>query len=352
MSFFRGVSVDGWLVSTSEGRGGSASGRRLVPQGGSSHLSSVPSLKLFTPRAGASSRDLVSAPPPAASRLPSAPPPNYMGDADAVRKRFDEYAGGHEIPPAQADDLFAVLTTTRVVLLLDDSASMTTLVSTGGPSFNAPQVSRWLELSTLASTLVGVVASANPNGCDVHFLNRPGLAGVRDAQQLVPLFAAPPRGGTPLIGSLSSIFSTHSAEAAAGRRILVVIVTDGEPSDGSVHDLFQLLQRGRHPSFHISLAECNDNEEEMAYLDHWDKLLLNFDNSDSYRCVSRLSLPPPWRDTIVVAPHTTPPRRPTEWNSRASSARAATPSASRLWCARGWGAGATAQRWAAAVTRA
>ena len=84
--------------------------------------------------------------------------------------------------------------------------------------------------------------------------------------KLKDCFVHPPRHGTPLIGSLRGIFNKYRPEAAAGHRVLVVVITDGEPSDGTVQSLFNLLQYERHNNIHVSLAECNDNEEEMAYL--------------------------------------------------------------------------------------
>ena len=114
---------------------------------------------------------------------------------------------------------------------------------------------------------------------DVYFLNRPGVKAVTSGAQLATSFASPPAGGTPLIGSLSNIFATYNNEARSGRRIIIIVITDGEPSDGSADQLFSILQR-RGPNEFESLAECNYNEDEMAYLDGWDTRLQNFDNTD------------------------------------------------------------------------
>jgi Mg-chelatase subunit ChlD len=51
------------------------------------------------------------------------------------------------------------------------------------------------------------------------------------------------------------------ADLQQGRRVIVVVVTDGEPSDGDPGTLFMLLSRARPAGFCVSLAECNDNEE-------------------------------------------------------------------------------------------
>ena len=198
--------------------------------------------------------------------------------ADAARARFAQFVAFREIRPAMADDLFGVLTTSRVVLLLDDSGSMNTSVSDPNRPM-APPTTRWAELLRLAACVVDIVTSTTPAGCDCYFLNRPPVLGATSPEALAPAFNfAPPQGGTPLIGTLSRIFGAYQAEAEAGRRVIVVVITDGEPSDGSPDNLFALL-RARHQNVHISLAECNDNEEEMSWLDGWDQRLVNFDNS-------------------------------------------------------------------------
>ena len=50
-----------------------------------------------------------------------------------------------------------------------------------------------------------------------------------------------------------------------------------------VFPLLLWLTGHRHHNIHVSVAECNDNEEEMAFLDGWDTRLKNFDNTDDYR---------------------------------------------------------------------
>ena len=204
------------------------------------------------------------------------------GAAEAARLRFQQFVAMREVSPSVADDLFGVLTTSRVVLLLDDSGSMNTSVSDPlRPA--APPSTRWAELLRLCGCVVDIVTSTTPAGVDCYFLNRPPVLGVCAPEQVAPAFNySPPQGGTPLIRALQQIFATYGPEAEAGRRVIVVVITDGEPSDGSPEQLFAVLQQQRHQNIHVSIAECNDNEDEMAYLDGWDKRLLNFDNSDDF----------------------------------------------------------------------
>jgi hypothetical protein len=161
--------------------------------------------------------------------------------------------------------MFGVLTTSRVVLILDDSGSMATTVVQPGqsPWSTGPQVTRWSELERLAAVLVDMITSTTPEGLDCHFLNRGSFENVTSPAQLAPAFATGPQGGTPLITAFRRVFASpkYLADIQQGRRVIVVVVTDGEPSDGDVSTLFMLLARGRPAGFHVSIAEANDNEE-------------------------------------------------------------------------------------------
>jgi hypothetical protein len=60
-----------------------------------------------------------------------------------------------------------------------------------------------------------------------------------------------------MITALRRLFQQY---AAAPSRVLLIFVTDGEPSDGSYNQLFATLQ-SMPQNIYLSLVECNDNEE-------------------------------------------------------------------------------------------
>lgn len=234
----------------------------------------------------------VPVPVPVAAAVPvpvASSQPTYVGPVG--KSPFQQFVEDNEIAPDVAADLQSVLTTTKVILLLDDSGSMNTrIVDPGAAAFaqaaSGAVVTRWSELEKLAATAVEMITVTASTGLDVHFLNRGSLMGVTRRDQLTSAFAARPAGGTPLISKLTSIFRSAADECALGRRVLVIVITDGEPSDGSPDDLYAMLNtylRRMSPNLHVSFAECNDNEEEMAYLDGWDNRLPNFDNTDDYK---------------------------------------------------------------------
>lgn len=192
--------------------------------------------------------------------------------------RFDLLVKQNELTPLVASQLREVLSTCEIVLLCDDSSSMKGSISEPG---STKKTTRWLELKKLASVIIEFVTAINPNGLDIYFLNRPTLRNVVDMNGLQSTFANPPSGGTPLIGTLRTIFNEKSY-LPVNRQLLVVVITDGEPSDGSFNDLFNVLYYKPY-NVHVSFAECTDNAANMEYLDEWDNLIPNFDNTDDYR---------------------------------------------------------------------
>ena len=199
---------------------------------------------------------------------------------------FQSFVKRHELNPTTAKTLLDVISRCDVVLLCDDSDSMSQSISEEGTDAFAPKKStRWMELKKFCAALIEIVTSTHPFGLDIHFLNRPPVRQVMSPQGLSGVFSIPPNGATPLTDALSRIFRERAVSAQAGP-VLVIVVTDGEPTSNMTTDvrgeLFSLLS-GKHNNIHVSFAECTDQEEDMEYLDQWDGQIPNFDNTDDYR---------------------------------------------------------------------
>ncbi len=222
-------------------------------------------------------------PPPQQQRLPiptapSAPTASSPLLSSAPQTPWDLYCIQAEVRQDTREDLRSVAADSKIVLLLDDSGSMGTIVRPPPGSMSNTSTTRWAELMGDVASIVQLVTAVNQQGVDIHFMNRAGLMGVRNVAQLSPMFAAPPSGGTPMIGSLNRIFNTYSNVPT---RVLVILITDGEPSDGNYDMLFRTLMN-KPPNFYISLVECNDNAEEMEYLTSWDTMIPRFHNQEDY----------------------------------------------------------------------
>lgn len=211
------------------------------------------------------------------------------------KSAWDCFVDANEIGPDVSSDLVSVLGTTKVVLVLDDSGSMgTTVIDKASPNAAAlaaagmPQATRWSELEKLTATVVDLLnAAPMAEKMDAYFLNRGQQLNVSTVAGIAKHFSRGPNGGTPLCGRLRSIFEKYRATMRSGRRVLVIVITDGEPTDGSVLELYNILEKelNKGPNkdnLYVSFAECNDNEKEMQYLDTWDTKLQHFDNTDDF----------------------------------------------------------------------
>jgi len=197
--------------------------------------------------------------------------------------RFDNLVRQYELNGVVAGQLKDVLSKCVVVLLCDDSDSMNRPIAEEGTDPFAPKRStRWLELKKLASNIIEIVTAVNPDGLDIHFLNRPNLEHISAVTGLQNAFGVIPVGGTPLVGKISSIINTYQQKISRSQQLLLIVITDGEPTDGTRNDLFNVLVN-KKDNIHISFAECTDQAEDMEYLDAWDGIIKNFDNTDDYR---------------------------------------------------------------------
>jgi len=199
--------------------------------------------------------------------------------------RFEQLVKQKEMAAGTAAQLKDILSMCEIVLLCDDSDSMTQPIAEEGTDPFAPKRStRWLELKKLSATIIEFVTATNANGLDIYFLNREKRCSVNNMIGLQTAFSAQPTGGTPLIGTLRQVYHDKINYASRDRQLLIIVVTDGEPTDGSRTDLFNtLVEITRCGNVHVSFAECTDNAEDMEYLDAWDGCIKNFDNTDDYR---------------------------------------------------------------------
>ena len=223
----------------------------------------------------------------------SLPPPPYGDDSKSKvvpmitdLTRFGLFVKENELNQEIANKLYEVLSNCEVVLLCDDSNSMgKAIAEEGTDAFGPKRSTRWLELKKLAVSIIQIVTAINPNGLDIYFLNRPKLTNVTNTAGLQSVFSIPPDGDTRLTAAIQQIYADKYATINK-KQLLIVVITDGEPTGtpDPRGDLFNTLvsitQRG---NVHVSFAECTDNAEDMEYLDQWDNLIKNFDNTDDYR---------------------------------------------------------------------
>ncbi|AYV83947.1 MAG: hypothetical protein Hyperionvirus14_36 [Hyperionvirus sp.] len=210
---------------------------------------------------------------------PSAPP---LPTPDL--SRYNLLVKQYELKADVAEQLKQVLSKCEVVLLCDDSSSMGNAIAEENTDPFAPKRStRWLELKRLASKIIEFVTAINAEGLDIHFLNRTPILNVTTTTGLQNVFNIAPDGDTPLIGALWNLYRDKASKKRQ-KELLIIVITDGEPTDASRQDLYNtLIEITKDGITHVSFAECTDQSDDMEYLDAWDGLIRNFDNTDDYR---------------------------------------------------------------------
>jgi len=212
-----------------------------------------------------------------------------MDPADARLARLREICGRYEIRPDFAAKL-RQLESFDIVFLIDDSGSMATAVdaSPGADPFGR-RPTRWSEVQHYCNTVVDLAAALDADGIDVRFLNRPGFSHVTNMAQVAPAFAPPPSGFTPLAMAVSGILH-EKAQVIAERKLLLVIATDGEPTDaGGRVDIpgFTRVLRDRPANVYVSIVACTDDEASVGYLSKLDRDIPRVDVCDDFQSERR-----------------------------------------------------------------
>ena len=204
---------------------------------------------------------------------------------------FQSIVGKYEISAMFADKL-QMLNGYKVVFIFDDSGSMNTILQDS--PLNQPgqmKATRWDELKYFANISLEIASLFDPQGCDVFFLNRPPARNI--TLDTLPNFLnsfsrTKPSGYTPLAQVLTQVLNENANLVRVERKLLIIIVTDGEPTDQSgnvnINQFKQCLQ-SRNPidRIFVNIVACTDDDSSMDYLNRWDREIKHLDVVDDFR---------------------------------------------------------------------
>lgn len=147
---------------------------------------------------------------------------------------------------------------------------------------------RWEELCVLVKTIVKLVNLFDPTGVDLYFLNRSHTRNVTDLEIVENNFSIPPRGYTPLARVLRSIFQQAAERSYSDKELLVIVATDGAPTDDNgnlaVDELRRVMNGERRvETTHVQFLVCTDAQEFVEYLRDWDREMVNVGVTDNIR---------------------------------------------------------------------
>lgn len=169
----------------------------------------------------------------------------------------------------------------EIVIVCDDSGSMITPV-------DGTQRTRWDELCEIVKKIIRIGVKFDSNGLDIYFLNRLPYKNVKDPTTVDKAFQEPPYGFTPLVPVLQEIFTSKLADRGRDKKLLVLVATDGVPTDNDGNEVTEELQHlmkeiRRADTTYVSFLLCTDDENCIEYMRDWDKRMTNFDFTDDYR---------------------------------------------------------------------
>ncbi|KAJ3244421.1 hypothetical protein HDU77_009906, partial [Chytriomyces hyalinus] len=177
-----------------------------------------------------------------------------------------------------------------IVVICDDSGSMNTKSTAGLTVSNpfAPMPTRWDELKETVAIVTDIACALDDDGIDIYFLNRAPLSSITSVEQLEQAFADAPRGYTPTARVLRQVLNDRrqKKESEGAKKLLVLIATDGAPTDDSGDDdrdgLKRVLTDERPKKVPVVFLPCTDDDEEVGYLNEWDTSIADVDVVDDF----------------------------------------------------------------------
>ena len=225
------------------------------------------------------------------NQLPTTP--NYIQSdypsPQSAEERFRQIVQKYEIG-ANFSNKLQMLHGFKIVFIFDDSGSMSTVLDDSplNSKGNLMKARRWDELQYYSNISIEIASLFNPNGCDVFFLNRGVVRNVKTSRDLQGHFQNPPSGFTPLRDTFNNVINDNY-EASRERKLLVIILTDGEPTDayGRKSEVaeFKRCLKERQPinNIFVTIVACTDDDNAISYLDRWDREIKHLDVVDDFR---------------------------------------------------------------------
>ena len=162
-----------------------------------------------------------------------------------------------DVPEMIVRDLLSVAGA-DIVVIADDSGSM------GAVANYVTRSTRWTELKdTLQKLAHMLLVVDHSDGFHIQFLNDPTWHEIRSSQQVETLFQGrPPKGRTPLAERLRPLLngSWHPKGHGAETDLLLLIMTDGEPSDCAFQELRQMV-KAKHSSVYCTFMMCTEEDD-------------------------------------------------------------------------------------------
>lgn len=188
----------------------------------------------------------------------------------ASEDKAQKYATEFDIPYIYQQH-FGKFREWKPVIMLDNSGSMSDLAHPN--DWKSP--TRWQEAHDSLNDAVGALLCFH-DATQLYLFDNPLRAKrgivepqiIRSVEDLQPIFAQEPNVGTPLLTRLKQVITEQPVEE---RKVMILIVTDGQPSDCSLEELNAFL-KGLHAKgscykdrLAINFIMCTDDKRVLAF---------------------------------------------------------------------------------------
>ena len=183
-----------------------------------------------------------------------------------------------DVPEQIVRDLLSVAGA-DIVVVADDSGSM------GAVANYVTRSTRWTELRDTLQKLAHILLVVDhTDGFHIQFLNDPTWHEIRSGSQVETLFyGRQPKGRTPLATRLRPLLSGawHPKGHGAETDLILLIMTDGEPSDCSFSELRQLVGQ-KSPKVFCTFMMCTEEDDVVEQYNKSLDRLPGVDITDDY----------------------------------------------------------------------
>ena len=192
--------------------------------------------------------------------------------------RLERMQNELDVPEQIVRDLLSVAGA-DIVVVADDSGSM------GAVANYVTRSTRWTELrDTLQKLAHMLLVVDHTDGFHIQFLNDPTWHEIRSGSQVETLFyGRQPKGRTPLATRLRPLLSGawHPKGHGAETDLILLIMTDGEPSDCSFSELRQLVGQ-KSPKVFCTFMMCTEEDDVVEQYNKSLDRLPGVDITDDY----------------------------------------------------------------------
>ena len=155
----------------------------------------------------------------------------------------------------------------KIRVVIDDSGSMKTPI-TGEP------LTRWAKSCEIVKMLLKFCLIFHSDGIEIRFINSRKIFKIKASFEVDQIYLSAPSGYTPLVPILNEIIQEHRSSEDSYKKLLLFVVTDGQPTDKygnpDVRALENFMEQRPEDTIYVTLIVCTDDRAGVAYLNDWD----------------------------------------------------------------------------------